>query len=59
MSAELVVMASDVNGVALGVLIALFPLVTVLGFMASRFQRTTTSTPSTSGDSVVGSSGPG
>jgi SSS family solute:Na+ symporter len=38
-SAQLVPMASDVNGVALGVLIALFLLVTVLGFMATRFQR--------------------
>jgi len=39
MSAQLVPMASDVNGVALGVLIALFLLVTVLGFMATRFRR--------------------
>ena len=32
-------LASDVNGVALVVLIALFLLVTVLGFMATRFRR--------------------
>ncbi len=31
--------SGDVNGVALGVLIALFLVVTVLGFMATRFQR--------------------
>jgi SSS family solute:Na+ symporter len=35
----LVPMASDVNGVALAVLIGLFLVVTVLGFMASRFRR--------------------
>ena len=39
MSAQLVTLASDVNTVALGVLIALFLLVTVLGFMATRFRR--------------------
>ena len=39
MSVQLTPMASDVNGVALGVLIALFLLVAVLGFMATRFQR--------------------
>ncbi len=39
MSAQLTPMASDVNGVALAVLIALFLLVAVLGFMATRFQR--------------------
>jgi solute:Na+ symporter, SSS family len=38
-SAHLVPMASGVNEVALGVLIALFLLVTVLGFMATRFRR--------------------
>jgi SSS family solute:Na+ symporter len=32
-------MASDVNGVALAVLIVLFLVVTVLGFLASRFRR--------------------
>jgi SSS family solute:Na+ symporter len=36
---RLVPMASDVNGVALTVLIVLFLVVTVLGFMASRFRR--------------------
>jgi solute:Na+ symporter, SSS family len=36
---QLAPLASDVNTVALGVLIALFLLVTVLGFMASRFRR--------------------
>ncbi len=40
MSGQLVPMATGVNGVALGVLIGLFLLVTVLGFMATRFQRT-------------------
>ncbi len=39
MTTQLTPMASDVNVVALGVLIALFLLVTVLGFMATRFQR--------------------
>ena len=39
MSAQLVPLASDINTVALGVLIALFLLVTVLGFMATRFRR--------------------
>ena len=39
MTAQLVPMASDVNEVALGVLIALFLLVTVLGFMATRWRR--------------------
>ena len=41
MTPHLTVMAAgtDVNGVALAVLIALFLLVTVAGFMASRFQR--------------------
>lgn len=41
MTTHLTVMATgtDVNGVALAVLIALFLLVTVAGFMASRFQR--------------------
>jgi solute:Na+ symporter, SSS family len=38
-SAQLTPMASDVNGVALGVLIVLFLVVAVLGFMATRFQR--------------------
>jgi SSS family solute:Na+ symporter len=38
-TAQLVPMASGVNEVALGVLIALFLLVTVLGFMATRFRR--------------------
>jgi SSS family solute:Na+ symporter len=38
-TAQLVPMASDVNSVALGVLIALFLLVTVLGFAATRFRR--------------------
>jgi SSS family solute:Na+ symporter len=36
---QLAPLASDVNTVALGVLIALFLLVTVLGFMATRFRR--------------------
>ena len=41
MTPQLTVMAADggVNGVALGVLIVLFLLVSVAGFMASRFQR--------------------
>ncbi|WP_303645843.1 monocarboxylate uptake permease MctP [Nocardioides potassii] len=41
MTPHLSVMAADggINGVALGVLIALFLLVSVAGFMASRFQR--------------------
>lgn len=42
MTPQLTVMAADgggVNGVALGVLIALFLLVSVAGFMASRFKR--------------------
>ncbi|WP_457206047.1 monocarboxylate uptake permease MctP [Nocardioides sp. P5_C9_2] len=41
MSAQVVVMAADtgINGVALTVLVALFLMVTVAGFMASRFQR--------------------
>ena len=40
MSAPLVPMAADgVNGVALAVLIGLFGVVTVLGFMATRFRR--------------------
>src|SRR6476660_1320587 len=41
MTPHLTVMAADggINGVALGVLIALFLIVTVLGFTASRFQR--------------------
>lgn len=42
MTPHLTVMASDtsgINGVALTVLIALFALVTVAGFMASRFKR--------------------
>jgi solute:Na+ symporter, SSS family len=39
MTAQLVPLASDINTVALGVLIALFLLVTVLGFMATRFRR--------------------
>ena len=41
MNAQLSVMAAGggVNGVALAVLIALFLLVTVAGFMASRFKR--------------------
>lgn len=41
MSAQVAVMAADtgVNGVALAVLIVLFLIVTVAGFMASRFQR--------------------
>ncbi|HET9419498.1 MAG TPA: sodium:solute symporter family protein [Nocardioides sp.] len=39
MTALLAPLASDVNTVALGVLIALFLLVTVLGFMATRFRR--------------------
>ncbi|WP_236665548.1 monocarboxylate uptake permease MctP [Nocardioides baculatus] len=41
MTPHLTVMAADggINGVALGVLIALFLLVSVAGFMASRFQR--------------------
>jgi SSS family solute:Na+ symporter len=39
MSALVVPMATDVNGVALTVLIVLFAIVTVLGFMASRFKR--------------------
>jgi SSS family solute:Na+ symporter len=38
-TAQLAPLASDVNTVALGVLIALFLLVTVLGFLASRFRR--------------------
>ena len=39
MTAQLVPLASDVNTVALVVLTALFLLVTVLGFMATRFRR--------------------
>ncbi len=41
MNAQILPMATDtgINGVALAVLIALFGLVTVAGFMASRFQR--------------------
>ncbi|HEX8779758.1 MAG TPA: sodium:solute symporter [Nocardioides sp.] len=41
MTPQLTVMAADtgINAVALGVLIALFLLVTVAGFMASRFKR--------------------
>ena len=39
MTPQLAPLASDVNTVALGVLIALFLLVTALGFMASRFRR--------------------
>jgi solute:Na+ symporter, SSS family len=41
MSAQVAVMAADtgINGVALAVLIALFAIVTVAGFFASRFQR--------------------
>src|SRR5688500_1346205 len=39
MSAQLTPMASDVNGVALGVLITLFLLGGVLGFVATRSQR--------------------
>ena len=39
MTAQLAPLASDVNTVALVVLIALFLLVTVLGFMATRFRR--------------------
>ena len=39
MTAQLVPLASDVNTVALIVLTALFLLVTVLGFMATRFRR--------------------
>lgn len=42
MNPQLTVLAADtggVNGVALGVLIALFAVVTVAGFMASRFMR--------------------
>ena len=39
MTAQLAPLASDVNTVALGVLIALFLLVTVLGFLATRFRR--------------------
>ncbi len=41
MSAQVAVMAADtgINGVALAVLIVLFAIVTVAGFMASRFKR--------------------
>jgi len=39
MTALVVPMATDVNGVALAVLIVLFGIVTVLGFMATRFKR--------------------
>ena len=41
MSAGVLPMAADtgVNGVALGVLIVLFGIVTVAGFLASRFKR--------------------
>ena len=39
MTAQLTPMASDINGVALTVLIALFLLVTVLGFWATRWRR--------------------
>jgi len=38
-TAQLTPMASDINGVALTVLIALFLLVTVLGFWATRWRR--------------------
>src|SRR5688572_31863242 len=41
MSAQVAVMAADtgINGIALSVLIVLFAIVTVAGFMASRFMR--------------------
>ena len=39
MTAQLAVMSTGINGIALGVLIALFALVTVAGFMATRFRR--------------------
>ena len=42
MTPHLTVMAADtdgINGVALSVLIALFALVTIAGFMATRFKR--------------------
>jgi SSS family solute:Na+ symporter len=38
-TAQLAVMSTGINGIALGVLIALFALVTVAGFMATRFRR--------------------
>ena len=48
-----------VNGVALTVLIVLFLIVTVAGFMATRFSAETPWTRSTNGASAAASSAPG
>ena len=49
----------DVNGIELGVFIALFGLVTVLGFMGARWRAVESSTTSTSGGSAGATSAHG
>ena len=50
---------TGINGIALTVLIVLFLLVTVMGFLATRWRRPTAWSRSTSGASAAARSAPG
>ena len=46
-------LAGDIDGVALGVLIFFFAVITIGGFYAAKWRKPTTWIPSTSGGSVA------